>query len=537
MSWLVDAAKNAANKAEAALQKLDKDGGEVVVAAKRELLASSDDFSASPAPPPRQLPRRQSDARASAPRRDRLTPRPPAERSAAPEPATRTPPEATTRGNEDTSFGVDVSSSVAGAKAKTTTTDAVSDAAARASRRAARRLALLDHVAALIARQNAEASAAARDAAAARHAHAAEAATTSLRGDAAAGDADAAAARLRALRGARAAAQDAADARLAELAGVGGERARRLAAQQRALVSATRRRDDAADAVAAAERRIAAARTVDERLETQTDARLETRVLASEASNTLYLEEIAALETKLRSTRADAEACSRRLAATQSSIRRDPNENGSNERTDPAEPVASARFALESRLRSVADALFAEQSRCDSLKSDKAALAFRLESARAEISRMDATRDERVRVLGPSADADAEAWTDSDDDDDDVESAFYRRRFRKNEPQRGARNTRVSHTNVTPKELAYRAVTFVFGGSARNERVAREVSEAVSALDRLTLHALSAWGKTRVARVAFFSYAVVMHAYVFALLWYGGGGPRATDTETATGVG
>jgi hypothetical protein len=109
MSWLVDAAKNAANKAEAALQKLDKDGGEVVVAAKRELLASSDDFSASPAPPPRQLPRRQSDARASAPRRDRLTPRPPAERSAAPEPATRTPPEATTRGNDDTSFGVDVS--------------------------------------------------------------------------------------------------------------------------------------------------------------------------------------------------------------------------------------------------------------------------------------------------------------------------------------------------------------------------------------------------------------------------------------------
>jgi hypothetical protein len=171
------------------------------------------------------------------------------------------------------------------------------------------------------------------------------------------------------------------------------------------------------------------------------------------------------------------------------------------------------------------------------LKSDKAALAFRLESARAEISRMDATRDERVRVLGPSADADAEAWTDSDDDDDDVESAFYRRRFRKTEPQRGVRNTRGSNTNVTPKELAYRAVTFVFGGSARNERVAREVSEAVSALDRLTLHALSAWGKTRVARVAFFSYAVVMHAYVFALLWYGGGGPRATDTETATGVG
>jgi hypothetical protein len=151
---------------------------------------------------------------------------------------------------------------------------------------------------------------------------------------------------------------------------------------------------------------------------------------------------------------------------------------------------------------------------------------------------MDATRDERVRVLGPSADADAEAWTDSDDDDDDdVESAFYRRRFRKNEPQRGVRNTRVSNTNVTPKELAYRAVTFAFGGSARNERVAREVSEAVSALDRATLFALTAWGKTRLARAAFASYAVVMHAYVFALLWFGGSGPRATNTETATSVG
>ena len=80
-------------------------------------------------------------------------------------------------------------------------------------------------------------------------------------------------------------------------------------------------------------------------------------------------------------------------------------------------------------------------------------------------------------------------------------------------------------------------MTFAFGPSARNERVAREVSEAVSALDRATLFALTAWGKTRLARAAFASYAVVMHAYVFALLWFGGSGPRATNTETATSVG
>ena len=51
------------------------------------------------------------------------------------------------------------------------------------------------------------------------------------------------------------------------------------------------------------------------------------------------------------------------------------------------------------------------------------------------------------------------------------------------------------------------------------------------------LFALTAWGKTRAARVAFAAYALVMHVYVFALLRFGGGGPRATNTETATSVG
>lgn len=90
---------------------------------------------------------------------------------------------------------------------------------------------------------------------------------------------------------------------------------------------------------------------------------------------------------------------------------------------------------------------------------------------------------------------------------------------------------------MSPSAFAYEAVTFVFGAGARNRRVARGVSEAVSALDRATLFALTAWGKTRLARAAFASYAVVMHAYVFALLWFGGSGPRATNTETATSFG
>ena len=539
MSWLVDAAKSAADKAEAALQKLDKDGGEVVVAAKKELFASSDE-PAVPAPPPQQLSRRQTGSRAPAPRRDRVDSKP-LGYAASPEPATvSSPPEATTQRRADDASLVDVSSSgaVPGAakkktgtakpkpKPRTTTKHAsVTDAP---NARVARRLALLDHVAALVARRNEEASEAKRDAAAAREALAADAAATSLRGDRAAGAADAAAARLRALRAARAAAQDSADARLAELAGVGGERARRLGAEQRALAFATRRRDDAADAVAAAERRVAAARDAEERRATR-GARVSADASdASEAS--AHLASVALIETNLRATRAAAEACRRRLAARSSQTSQTSQTSQSSQSSRPGDDAAADvsaknRGALESRLRRVADALFEEQSRCEALKSDKAALAFRLESARAETRRAESTpTPASAGAEGADADADAEAWTDSElDDDDDVEAS---RRFRT-----------LRDRNVTPKELAYKAVTFAFGPSARNERVAREVSEAVSALDRATLFALTAWGKTRLARAAFASYAVVMHAYVFALLWFGGSGPRATNTETATSVG
>ena len=540
MSWLVDAAKSAADKAEAALQKLDKDGGEVVVAAKKELFASSDE-PAVPAPPPQQLSRRQTGSRAPAPRRDRVDSKP-LGYAASPEPATvSSPPEATTQRRADDASLVDVSSSgaVPGAaktgtaktgtakpKPRTTTKRAsVTDAP---NARVARRLALLDHVAALVARRNEEASEAKRDAAAAREALAADAAATSLRSDRAAGAADAAAARLRALRAARAAAQDSADAHLAELAGVGGERARRLGAEQRALAFATRRRDDAADAVAAAERRVAAARDAEERRATR-GARVSADASdASEAS--AHLASVALIETNLRATRAAAEACRRRLAARSSQTSQTSQTSQSSQSSRPGDDAAADvsaknRGALESRLRRVADALFEEQSRCEALKSDKAALAFRLESARAETRRAESTpTPASAGAEGADADADAEAWTDSElDDDDDVEAS---RRFRT-----------LRDRNVTPKELAYKAVTFAFGPSARNERVAREVSEAVSALDRATLFALTAWGKTRLARAAFASYAVVMHAYVFALLWFGGSGPRATNTETATSVG
>ena len=535
MSWFSDAAKSAANKAEAALQKLDKDGGEVVVAAKRELLASSDGTSAAPpAPPPQQLSRRPTEPRAPAPRLDRVVLKP-LDGAASPGPATRTPPEATKRGSDgDTA----VVSSVPKTKTKTkparvaetkttTTRDVISEThAARASSdRRARRLALLDHARALVAARNEEARAAARDAAEARDARAVEAATTSLRGDAAAGAADAAAARLRALRGARAAAQDAADTRLAERAGVGGERARRLHAEQRALVSATRRRDDAADAVAAAEQRVAAARGAEDG---ETSERAARESAEAEASASCHIASVAALEAKLRETRAAAEACRRRLAARASNRETFPE---TQKLAAAEDAMSSSHGALENRLRRVADALFAEQSRCEALKSDKAALVFRLESARAESARLDAFASEaRPESLG--ADADVAAWTDSDlDDDEEAGLGVSKRNGRASRRSGGAPST------MSPSAFAYEAVTFVFGAGARNRRVARGVSEAVSALDRATLFALTAWGKTRAARVAFAAYALVMHVYVFALLRFGGGGPRATNTETATSVG
>ena len=231
MSWLVDAAKSAADKAEAALQKLDKDGGEVVVAAKKELFASSDE-PAVPAPPPQQLSRRQTGSRTPAPRRDRVDSKP-LGYAASPEPATvSSPPEATTQRRADDASLVDVSSSgaVPGAaktgtakpKPKPRTTMKHASITDAPNARMARRLALLDHVAALVARRNEEASEAKRDAAAAR-----EASPTRRRPAARrprAGAADAAAARLRALapRAPPAGLRGRAPGRLA---GVGGERA------------------------------------------------------------------------------------------------------------------------------------------------------------------------------------------------------------------------------------------------------------------------------------------------------------------------
>ena len=323
MSWLVDAAKSAADKAEAALQKLDKDGGEVVVAAKKELFASSDE-PAVPAPPPQQLSRRQTGSRAPAPRRDRVDSKP-LGYAASPEPATvSSPPEATTQRRADDASLVDVSSSgaVPGAAKKKTGTAKTESGRSHGRRRNTLPSQTLRTLAwRAVSRSSTTSPRSSRGETRRRAKRSAmpppRASARRRRG----GDESARRPRRgrrrrrrratsRAPRRARRRAGLRGRARLAELAGVGGERARRLGAEQRALAFATRRRDDAADAVAAAERRVAAARDAEERRATR-GARVSADASdASEAS--AHLASVALIETNLRATRAAAEACRRR---------------------------------------------------------------------------------------------------------------------------------------------------------------------------------------------------------------------------------
>jgi hypothetical protein len=160
---------------------------------------------------------------------------------------------------------------------------------------------------------------------------------------------------------------------------------------------------------------------------------------------------------------------------------------------------------VEKRLGEIADALIAEQARCESLKSHKAALAFRKEAA----SRRH-----------PESVSDDAGW------DDDVEARGDTIRF--------SERARVAPRNA-PEHIAHASVSFVFG--KKRKGFTREVSELVSALDRMATRGLHASGKTRVARVGFGVYFAVMHLYVFALLRLGGNAPRATNTETVTSAG
>jgi hypothetical protein len=406
--------------------------------------------------------------------------------------------------------------------------------AAQVSRRKARRVSLLDHVAALIAQRNLETETATKDANEARLRCAASSASTSKARDAAADQADAFAevrvARfpnpaslfahtrltlfflnqtLRSIRAQRAAAQDSADARLATLVGVGGERARKLALEERALALATRRRDDAARAVAVAERAVESFRSRG-LLDIQNVFGESHESVNDSDAEAVHQAETVSLEASLRTTRADAEACRKRLA------------DGEMLRSGEVSPKSTTNDTpLRQQLRRTAELLIQTQATCESLKSDKAALSFRLESARREI-----LEKHGMTGLAEPSNANGESCSDTETcSDDDEETANSATKYS---------NAR-SKWKRTPKHLAYVAASVVFG--TKRDALAREFSEAVNAVDQLSLVGLTVWGKTRVARVGFAAYATVMHVYVFALLAFGGGGPHATNTETATSVG
>lgn len=514
MAWLVDAAKHAASKAEAALHKLDKDGGEVVNNfAKRDLLAQHAEQPASASPPQARV--RHADPRVVPPPIESVPSQTAVLRShtaVPPMPSTTAEVPRTTKTKTAVDVRNDRNAKPVTEKARLALRDADSlrDVdAAQVSCRKARRVSLLDHVAALIAQRNLETETATKDANEARSRCAASSASTSKARDAAADQADAFAETLRSIRAQRAAAQDTADARLATLVGVGGERARKLALEQRALALATRRRDDAARAVAVAERAVESFRSRG-LLDIQNVFGESHESVNDSDAEAVHQAEIVSLEASLRTTRADAEACRKRLA------------DGEMLRSGEVSPKSATNDTpLRQQLRRTAELLIQTQATCESLKSDKAALSFRLESARREI-----LEKHGMTGLAEPSNANGESCSDtetcSDDDEETVNST-----------------TKYSNASSkwkrTPKHLAYVAASVVFG--TKRDALAREFSEAVNAVDQLSLVGLTVWGKTRVARVGFAAYATVMHVYVFALLAFGGGGPRATNTETATSFG
>jgi hypothetical protein len=81
-----------------------------------------------------------------------------------------------------------------------------------------------------------------------------------------------------------------------------------------------------------------------------------------------------------------------------------------------------------------------------------------------------------------------------------------------------------------PKQLAYDIASKALGGGER----ARRVSNLVGAVDSLALEGLRAAGRHGVARAGAVAYLCVLHLYMFALLFFGGSGPRATSTATMT---
>ena len=309
------------------------------------------------------------------------------------------------------------------------------------------------------------------------------------------------------------AAREAAEERVAALAGAGGERARKLAAEQRRLAAATSRRDDATDeaehfdrTTRELRRRIVAANRRGQRAEETLAKKRSAKGIGNGAASDA---ELAALEERLRTLREANAAAADRHASSAESASNVP---------DVSAADATDQLALDAAFRSATEALIAEQTRAEALASERSALVFRLETAK-QIA------DERVG-RGSSGDGyvDEEAGA--------VESAAvgYRGHVGGYDSDDDAGEVLSETGRYAPKQLAYDIASKALGGGER----ARRVSNLVGAVDSLALEGLRAAGRHGVARAGAVAYLCVLHLYMFALLFFGGSGPRATSTATMT---
>jgi hypothetical protein len=290
-----------------------------------------------------------------------------------------------------------------------------------------------------------------------------------------------------------------------------------LATEQRRLAEVTARRDDAAEEVERLRRderelrrRIVAANRRRERAEGG---------LAERKKGSVSFEaEAAALEESLRRLRVANEAAAARIASPSDAFSSSGSRSGV---PDVSAEDATDQLRLDAAFRTATEALIAEQTRAEALAAARSALVFRLEQARRNA-------DENDR-LGSSGFADEEAGMSAvesaaagyrygydagvDDDDDDVVIAGLAETGR-----------------YAPKQLAYDIAAKALGGGER----ARRVSNLAGAVDALVMEGLRAVSRHGGARAAAVAYTCVLHLYMFALLFFGGSGPRATSTATMT---
>ena len=83
---------------------------------------------------------------------------------------------------------------------------------------------------------------------------------------------------------------------------------------------------------------------------------------------------------------------------------------------------------------------------------------------------------------------------------------------------------------MAPRNLAYRFASAAF----KDPKLATAASSWALEADAFMEAGLAAWGRRGAVRLGVAAYVWVMHVYLFALVFYGGNGPRATNTETAT---